>query len=729
MATLVLAVVGRAVGGNIGQAVGAAIGQRIDQSLFGPNRREGPRLGDLSVQSSTYGVQIPKLYGANRVAGTVIWATDLHEDKKKVSNGKGQPKTTAYSYSASFAVALSARPILRVGRIWADGKLLRGVAGDFKTQTGFRLHLGGEAQAIDPLIAATEGVGNTPAYRGLAYAVFETMQLADYGDRIPSLSFEVIADEGDVSVGAILADLGGRAILADVPAALNGFAAYGDTVRGVAEMLNVAIPFSAQDDGAVLRLFAAGTSTPTLAANDLGASAETKRVARLAVERRSASTIPETLTLAHYELARDYQQGVQRARRDGGARRELRLDLPVVIDATRAKALAETRLTRAWAERVEARVHLPWRRLDLLPGQLVRVEGNAVEWRIADLTLERMALSARLVRWAQPSAIAPLAEAGRNLAQADMVQGATIFHLIDLPPRDDALATAPRLVVAATGTSPGWRRAALLSSVDGGASWQEAGTTALPAVIGTAQGALGLGSSFLEDRINSVTITLLHSGLVLTDADEAGIRGGRNVAMLGNELIQFRSALPLGGNLWRLSGLNRGMRGTEWAIAGHSAGDRFILIESDTLAEIAVPAGVAEVRVIAAGLGDGATPPQQSVMQPGQALQPPSPVRLVANRFSNGDTQINWVRRSRIGWRWLDGTDAPLGEESEGYRLTLTPNAGAARIVTSAAATYLYTAAMRAADVAEGAASLTFTAQQSGQFGQSRAASVSFSLS
>ena len=365
-------------------------------------------------------------------------------------------------------------------------------------------------------------------------------------------------------------------------------------------------------------------------------------------------------------------------------------------------------------------MHLPWRRLDLRPGQRVYVAGNAAEWRIADLTLERMALSARLVRWAQPTVIAPLAEAGRNLAQADMVQGATVFHLIDLPPLDDALATAPRLVVAANGASAGWRRAALLSSVDGGASWQEAGATALPSVIGTAQGVLGLGSGLLDDRINSVTITLLHSGMVLADADEAGIRGGRNVAMLGNELIQFRSALPLGGNLWRLSGLNRGIRGTEWAIGGHSARDRFILIESDTLADIAVAAGVAEVRVIAAGLGDSASPPQQSVMQPVQALLPPSPVRLVASRQANGDTQINWVRRSRIGWRWLDGSDAPLGEESEAYRLTLTPTIGTARIVTPATADYLYTAAMRAADIATGATALSLTIQQSGQFGQSR---------
>src|SRR5690349_13899724 len=183
MATLVLTVVGTLVAGPIGGAIGAAVGQQIDQNLlFRPKPRQGPRLGDLRVQTSSYGTQIPKLFGTMRVAGTVIWATDLVEHKS-TSGGKGQPRVTTYSYTASFAVALSARPVLSVGRIWADGKLLRGAGGDFKSATVFRLHTGQEDQAPDPLIVAAEGAGAAPAYRGIAYALFEHMSLEDFGNR------------------------------------------------------------------------------------------------------------------------------------------------------------------------------------------------------------------------------------------------------------------------------------------------------------------------------------------------------------------------------------------------------------------------------------------------------------------------------------------------------------------------------------------------------------------
>lgn len=41
------------------------------------------------------------------------------------------------------------------------------------------------------MIEAKEGAGNAPAYRGLAYVVFEHMAPADYGNRIPQLSFEI----------------------------------------------------------------------------------------------------------------------------------------------------------------------------------------------------------------------------------------------------------------------------------------------------------------------------------------------------------------------------------------------------------------------------------------------------------------------------------------------------------------------------------------------------------
>src|SRR5204863_2568987 len=188
-------------GAIAGRLVGAVAGRVIDQSLFGTHtsrRVEGPRLSDLDIMASTEGAPIPRVYGRARLAGQVIWATKLEEvisvRSDTDSGGKGSPRattnTTVYSYFANFAVGLAEGPIGRVARIWADGKPLDLVG------VNFRVYTGSETQTPDPLIVAREGADNAPAYRGLAYIVFERLALADFGNRIPQLSFGIMRPIG-----------------------------------------------------------------------------------------------------------------------------------------------------------------------------------------------------------------------------------------------------------------------------------------------------------------------------------------------------------------------------------------------------------------------------------------------------------------------------------------------------------------------------------------------------
>lgn len=207
MATVVLQYAGQAagsfiggpVGGIIGRAVGAVAGSVIDQALFGAGARraEGPRINDLRIMASSKGAPIPRLWGRMRVAGEVIWATRFEEvavttteKSSSKGGGGGETRVTNYSYFANFAVALCEGEIDRIGRVWADGKEL-----DI-TEFTVRLHAGGETQEPDSLIEAKEGPENAPAYRGLAYAVFERFPVGSFGNRLPQLSFEVFRSVG-----------------------------------------------------------------------------------------------------------------------------------------------------------------------------------------------------------------------------------------------------------------------------------------------------------------------------------------------------------------------------------------------------------------------------------------------------------------------------------------------------------------------------------------------------
>ena len=730
MATVVLTAMGTALGGPIGAAIGGLIGNVFDnQVLFRPRGREGARLNELQVQTSSYGAQLPKLFGTMRVAGTVIWATDLKEVRNKGGGGKGRPSVTSYSYSASFAVALSARAIRQVRRIWADGNLLRGAAGDFKTElSGFRVHPGGEDQPVDPLIAAAQGVDVTPAHRGVAYVLFEDLALADYGNRIPSLTFEVEADDGPVAIGAIAGALSEGRLDGEELGVVDGFAASGSDVRAGMAPLVEAHGLALQSGEAGLRLVAAGA----VAQGAIGAGGLARRVNGQAIDPveqsgAAADGVPVALSLRHYDAARDYQAGVQRVTRPGAGRQEQGMEMPVVMAADDVRALAAARLAGAWTGRATMTLRCDWRALAFSPGAVVSVGDAPGLWRIEEREWEAMAVRLALRRVPGSSGAMPAgASSGAIVRQTDAPHGATRLMLADLPQMKDGAASAPLLVAAASGGA-GWRSAALFVMSDSGEA-MPAGRSAPRAVMGAIDAPLPVGSAMLVDRRHDLSVTLLAADMALGGADEAALAQGRNLCLVGDELMQFETAVRTGPASYRLGGLRRGLRGTEWAMAGHQAGAPFLLIEEERLAEPLAAAGVtgepgAVMRIAAVGLGD-VEPVEAMLTVSGAALVPPSPVHLTV-RATGGGHAIGWVRRSRAGWRWSSGSDVPLGEEGERYRVTVMDGAVIVRSMETVAPQWTYDAAMI---VADGTAGRPLTAEicQLGTWAQGRAARIAF---
>lgn len=182
MALLALNVAGTALRAGIGSGVSRLIAGWFADDLT------GDRLEALELQTSTEGAAIPIVYGRMRLTGQVIWASRFTEhEETETAGGKGGPSVTRYRYTVSLAVGLCEGPVARVGRVWANGAEL-----DLSRVT-MRVHAGSEDQLPDGLIEAIEPAGEAPAYRGLAYAVFEDLPLEDYGNLIPNLAFEVIA--------------------------------------------------------------------------------------------------------------------------------------------------------------------------------------------------------------------------------------------------------------------------------------------------------------------------------------------------------------------------------------------------------------------------------------------------------------------------------------------------------------------------------------------------------
>jgi hypothetical protein len=211
-------------------AVAVAVGVLINV-LFPPKTQtiKGPRLTDLRAPQSSYGVDIPTVWGSKRVEGNLDWAADLIEVKKESGGGKGSPKYINYSYYGDFIVGLCEGPVDAIRKIWADGfkiydagddnlqSVTTNISGTFVMPAGAKekypgvilCYSGSETQTPDPLYESYVGAGNAPAFRGKAYIRFKRLPLAKFGNRIPTITAEVVRSTGETFPKALFGNSSG----------------------------------------------------------------------------------------------------------------------------------------------------------------------------------------------------------------------------------------------------------------------------------------------------------------------------------------------------------------------------------------------------------------------------------------------------------------------------------------------------------------------------------------
>ena len=681
MATLLFTALGTALGGPLGGAIGAMIGQRADSANIGSPTREGPRLKELGVSTSSYGAALPRHHGRMRVPGTIIWSTDLIEHREKQGGGKGKPAVMAYSYTVSFAVALASRPISAVARIWADGTLLRGAAGDLKTGGSFRLHTGEGDQSPDLLIAAAEGADRTPAFRGLAYAVFEDLDLSDFGNRIPALTFEVIAD--DASGLALDGLTSGLIDRADAGVALPGLA--GVSIEGplgdVLSLLDPLWPMDCDACGDALVIARERLQSGAIPLTEAAMAQGDGNFGSAAGFRRSRTPPPVAAPglLRYYDVDRDYQPGLQRAPGRPPSGQPIALELPAAMAAGDAQHLIGTAARRSrWA-----RESLAWRTCELnpqvAPGAVVTVPGQPGLWRVTEWEWRQSGVELALIRAAPPVAAPgnPASDAGRANLAPDVPAAASQLAAFELPWDGAGTADTVNLFAATSSASTGWSGAALYADRGDGDLLPLGSSGRTRCVIGQAITALPPASPLLFDRTSALDVELVGDDMVLSNAALSQLAMGANRALVGEEIIQFGQAESLGGGRWRLGRFLRGRGGSESRVASHAAGEAFVVLDGRPVAiDAAAIVGFAAASIAAIGRGDPSAVTAPIACR-GISLRPLSPVHARYMAHADGSAALTWTRRARGSWPWHDGVDVPLHEQAEAYEITYTAATGA----------------------------------------------------
>lgn len=631
-------------------------------------QQEGPRLGDLSTQKSEYGKPIPRIYGTYRAAGNVIWSLDLHEEAHvEEYGGKGGGNTTeetTYTYSGSWAVAFCEGPIESVGRIWFDSVLEKdseGTYGVALTAGNHTVYLGTEDQPGDWYIASDQP--DTPAYRNVAYIVFNHIELENWGNRIPNVSVEIIQDS-ECTVKKVIDGVLIRAGVDEdninttvATETINGYAITKptSTIAAINPIIMAYLYDLAEYDFKLNMVKREGEPDYTITANDV--------VETHLVKRKQEGMLPKSVLIQYSNPELSFDPGVQSSSKiDANTELIGNYQLPLVLYDDYAKQLSEKLLYIFWTQQTEHEFVLTSDFIDLKPADIVfiqqywELDGQEVGYthvvRITDITytteysLECKA-STEYAGMYESNAIGSSTSAGLKADTID-VQGPNTFEILDIPMINSSNNTEGVWIVG-QGYNDTWDYAKVYKTTDGGQTIEHIGKfSAGESRLGTVTTALAEGRYNIIDTTSSTTVTLEYGELFSSTIDEVLADPLLNIALVGSEIIQFVNATDNGSNSYTLDTFLRGRRGTEWSLDTHVIGERFVLLDTqgmlfDRGAQLNVTNeyfAVSKWDTSDGTMTDSITPSQIR-------LKPYTPMDIRASRDVSNNLTIEFVSRGR----------------------------------------------------------------------------------
>jgi hypothetical protein len=188
---------GKMFGGGLLSTVGRFMGSWIGSLLDEKDEEEieyykvGSQIDNFYPISYACGLSIPLVFGRARVYGQLIWSDIIEQVSSDTREVKYFSKHTAiynnteFFYYCDFAVSICEGEIEDIERVWINNEITDISIFDYK------IYKGGSCQMPDPLISSKFPAGQCPAFKDLAYIVFKKFPLIEYGNKIPSFSFEV----------------------------------------------------------------------------------------------------------------------------------------------------------------------------------------------------------------------------------------------------------------------------------------------------------------------------------------------------------------------------------------------------------------------------------------------------------------------------------------------------------------------------------------------------------
>jgi hypothetical protein len=703
--------------GSVGAAVGGFIDNRfLFPALFGDTLADqdilGPRLDEMRLQTASEGSNVKKVWSnRNRIAGTLIWVSDLIEEEvvetQELGGKGGAPSATqtqtSYNYYVHVAVAVCEGPLNDNSisdngfvRIWADDKPIFQWNRPFYRGDSITFYAGDESQTPDSLIEATEGTGEVPAYRGIAYFVIEKLALADFGNRIPNFTAKLYEHDLTVSsfrtqadvVSGILDDQGYETDQYDVTkltsaTGVRGYN-YGGPQQGSKKLEPILLAYDVlvRDSGGKLWFMNRGEEdTITINSDDIGAHEfdDRERSPTINLRRVSGIDLPARINVGFIDESRDFQEGSVIARRFLKTLGSANVNMPLALTSSQARNIGERYLWQAWQESMRGEFVLPPRHVNVEETDLI---AYPFDGEVYTVRAERVARGVNgLIEIS--GAVQDAETFDQDVTMPDdpfpepdpYEPPDTTLVILQLGALNDAQYDTPGYYVAccASDASAEWQGAATYSSTDD-SNWGTVSSANVETKVGVTQSTLGDASIHTWDRINTLDVEMYHGEL--TSASEEQVLAGVNAMVVGDEIIGFCTATLTGTNpttgakQYTLSQLLRGRVNTGGATAGHGATEEVVLLESSLVQFVSHQASsIGDTRYwrcVAkfADIGDYAS---QSASLNGSTVTPWSVAKLKGVRDGSDNIDVTWSRRTRLSYNLFSTSEFPLDEPFEQY--------------------------------------------------------------
>lgn len=424
----------------------------------------------------------------------------------------------------------------------------------------------------------------------------------------------------------------------------------------------------------------------------------------LTITRTQELELPRQVDVIYLNRTADYQAGTQSSQRQTvKAVDYATINVPIVLSDQEAKVVADVSLYNAWVGRVQYQFSLPPKYALLEPSDVITVSKDGADYlmRLTGTKLVRNGMQ-------EVTAVAedvssydfynPAGSAPSNI-QPPAIISATRLELFDLPAFPTDGITDAYMRYGVVGFAADWAGSAVYRSDDGGANYALMQTITAQATLGAVLNIIPAGNVYSWDDFTTIDVLLTFGEL--QSVTDIAVLNGANACVIGDEVIQFRTATLLDANKYRLSRLLRGRLGTEWAVSGHVAGERFMLLTNAVARELMASSGWGiskKYKPVTVGSTLGATDAQDFTYS-ARALKPYAPAHIAGSRNGSGDLTITWKRRTRLNGDWKDAVDVPISEESEGYEVEIMDGLTLKRTITGlTSSSASYTAAQQVTD-------------------------------